>query len=152
LESGLKVIQASFYTQNDMFISKNLIRIHDIDMLGILYFPRQFRFVHEALEDFLESEGLRFDTLLYDEDFIFVIVHCEADYLAPLRLGDRLEVQVFVDHIGNTSFTMSYFIYRKEGKKVGTAKTVHVCLDAKTRTPIPIDQKLKKILERHSKR
>jgi len=54
-----------------MFITKNTIRMHDVDIVGILYFPRQFRFVHEALEDFLTSEGIPFDKLLQEKNFLF---------------------------------------------------------------------------------
>lgn len=132
-----------------MFVTKNLIRMHDVDMVGILYFPRQFRFVHEALEDFLESEGYRFDKIFTEEDFLFVIVHCESDYLDFLKLGDAIEIHVYVEKIGTTSFTIGYKIYRDDGLEVGTAKTVHVCLDTKTRTKIPIPEPLKNILQKH---
>lgn len=125
------------------FITHNKVRMHDTDMAGILYFARQFRFVHDALEELVEKEGLDFDTLFNRSDFVFVIVHVEADYLAPVKVGDVLEVQVEVENLGVSSFTMSYTIYK--GKKVlmGKAKTVHVCLDAKTRKKIPLPQILK---------
>jgi len=132
-----------------MFITKNTIRMHDVDIVGILYFPRQFRFVHEALEDFLTSEGIPFDKLLQEKNFLFVIVHCESDYLAPLTLGNKIEVHVHVDNIGTSSFTMAYTIYLESGKKVGTAKTVHVSLDHKTKSKILIPEHLHKILKKH---
>lgn len=132
-----------------MFTAKNIIRMHDIDMVGILYFPRQFRLVHEALEDFLESEGYGFDRVLHAENFLFVIVHCESDYLAPLKLGDKIEVEVHVTHIGTTSFTIAYEIYKEDGKLVGTAKTVHVTLEASTRKKIPIPERLLVILKKN---
>lgn len=132
-----------------MFVTKNQIRMHDIDMVGILYFPRQFRIVHEALEDFLDSEGYRFDKIFNEENFLFVIVHCESSYLAPLKLADKLEVQVSIEHIGTTSFTIYYTIFRDDGLKVGTAKTVHVCIDSQTRKKIPIPEPLMGILVKH---
>lgn len=132
-----------------MFVSKNLIRMHDIDMVGILYFPRQFRFVHEAMEDFLESEGYRFDRIMREEDFVFVLVHCESDYIKPLKLGDLLVIHVIVDSIGTTSFTMGFQIFKEDGVLTGTAKTVYVCLNSKTRQKIPIPPPFKKILIKH---
>lgn len=134
-----------------MFATENQIRMHDIDMVGILYFPRQFRLVHEALEDFLESEGFGFDQVLKEEQFLFVIVHCSSDYIASLRLGDRLRLHVWVGHIGTTSFTIEYAIYKREGDLVGKAKTVHVSLDFHTREKIPIPESLKHILQKHLK-
>ena len=89
-----------------MFISKNKVRMHDIDIAGILYFSRQFRFVHEALEDFMEDEGYPFKTIFHDNKYLFVIVHCEADFLAPLNVGDRIEIRLTTKNIGTTSFSI----------------------------------------------
>lgn len=132
-----------------MFIAHNKVRMHDTDMAGILYFARQFRFVHDALEDFVESEGISFDRVFHQEHFVFVIVHVEADYLAPLRVGDLLEVHLEVEKIGNSSFTIHYKIYRQDRTLVGTAQTVHVALDSKKRTKIPIPTILRHKLEKH---
>lgn len=132
-----------------MFITKNKIRMHDTDMAGILYFPRQFRFVHDAWEDWMENEGLFFERLFKEEEFAFVIVHAEADYKSSLVVGDSIEVHLKVESIGNTSFTIAYFIYKSDKTLTGTAKTVHVCIDRKTRKKIPVPQKLKSSLEKY---
>jgi len=132
-----------------MFVAKNQVRIHDLDLAGILYFPRQFRFVNDALEDFLKSENLPFSQLFGKEDFLFVIVHCEADYFTGLKLDDQLEVHLTVEKIGNTSFILRYHIYRQDGKEVGAARTVHVCLSRSTREKTGIPDKLQRILEKH---
>ncbi len=131
-----------------MFVTKNKVRMHDTDMAGILYFPRQFRFVHDALEDWMENEGLYFERLFTEEHFAFVIVHAEADYKAPLKVGDKLEVHLAVEKIATTSFIIDYVIY-KEKKVVGTAKTVHVTIDRETRKKIPIPIHLKSALQKN---
>ena len=120
------------------FIAYNKVRMHDTDMAGILYFARQFRFVHDALEELVEKEGIDFDTLFHRSDFVFVIVHVEADYLAPVKVGNLLEVHVEVENLGNSSFTMVYTIFKEKNVLMGRAKTVHVCLDAKTRKKIDL--------------
>jgi 1,4-dihydroxy-2-naphthoyl-CoA hydrolase len=132
-----------------MFLAKNKVRMHDTDMAGILYFPRQFRFAHDALEDFVESEGYSFDKIFNEEKFVFVIVHCEADYHSPLRVGDSINVHVNVERIGTSSFTMAYEIYKADQTHVGSAKTVHVTLDRVTRTKISIPPVLQNSLEKH---
>lgn len=132
-----------------MYTAKNKVRMHDTDMAGILYFARQFRFVHDTLEDWMESEGLKFEQIFHDENFVFVIIHCEADYFAPVTVGDTLEIQATCEKIGNTSFTLRYLIFNQDGVKVGAARTVHVCLAQTTREKISIPQKLKKILAKH---
>src|ERR1700722_2900888 len=97
-----------------MYIAKNKVRMHDTDMAGILYFPRQFRFAHDALEDFVESERFGFDKISHNAPFVFVIVHCEADYIVALRVGDPLTVHLTIGKIGTTSFIVDYKIYRKD--------------------------------------
>lgn len=132
-----------------MFIAHNKVRMHDTDMAGILYFANQFRFAHDALEDFAESEALGFDKVFHDEKFVFVIVHAEADYKSTLRVGDKLEVHLSVEHIGASSFSISYRIFKPGHILAGTAKTVHVTLDAKTRAKIHIPHELREVLKKH---
>lgn len=132
-----------------MYIARNKVRMHDTDMAGILYFARQFRFMHDAWEDLMEGEGVFFDHLFSGNDYAFVIVHAEADYLAPLKVGDHLEIHVKVDHIGTTSFTAGYQIYRTE-VMVGTGSTVHVAIDPVKRTKLPIPEQFRKILLKYS--
>lgn len=125
--------------------------MHDTDMAGILYFPRQFRFAHDALEDFIESEaGMSFDQVFRREKFVFVIVHAEADYHSPLRVGDDIEIHLSIEKIGNSSFTVVYKIYRiPDNELVGSAKTVHVSLESDSRKKIPIPERLRDTLEKH---
>ena len=131
------------------FISHNKVRMHDTDMAGILYFPRQFRFAHDALEDFIESEGMTFERVFKQEKFVFVIRHAEADYLLPLHVGDNLDVHLTVGNIGTTSFTLDYNIYR--GKDlVGTAQTVHVCLNSDTRHKVNVPDRLREALNKYT--
>lgn len=132
-----------------MFISYNKVRMHDTDMAGILYFARQFRFAHDAFEDFLESEGYSIASLLHDSNFIFVIVHVEGDYLAPLNVGDKLEVHLSIESLGNSSCGFLYEIYKDKKILVGRAKTVHVCLDRISRKKMTIPNSIRAKLEKH---
>jgi len=131
------------------FKAKNKVRMHDTDMAGILYFPRQFRFIHDAWEDLMEHEGLSFETLFTDNDFVFVVAHVESDYLAPLKVNDKLEVHVKCSRIGNTSFQMAYEIFKEDGTLAGTGKTVHVCLKRVERTKIPVPDVLREMLSKY---
>lgn len=131
-----------------MYIAKNCIRLHDVDVAGRLYFPRQFRLVHEALEDFMESEERPFRQLLEEGNYFYVVARCESNYYAPLMVGDRVEVHLYTETIGSTSFTLCYHIF-KEGTMTGDAKTVMVSLDRKTGKKVTNPQELKNILRKH---
>lgn len=133
-----------------LFKAKNQVRMHDTDMAGILYFPRIFRFVHDTFEDFLQDQGINFNTLFNVSDFTFVVAHAEADYKKPITVGDQLEVHLQTENIGNTSFTMAYKIYKTDGSLIGEAKTVHVCLNSKTRLKTAIPESWRHCLEKYS--
>ncbi len=120
-----------------------------MDLAGLLYFPRQFRFVHDALEDFMAQEGLPFEKIFHESPFMFVIVHCESDYLEAMKVGDHLEIHLHCQEVGTTSFTLGYRIFRDDGLEMGKAKTVHVALDKEKREKIPIPTELLKILKKH---
>lgn len=133
-----------------MFASRYVVRMHDSDMAGIIFFANQFRFVHDTWEDFIESEGIGLAHIFKDSDYFFVIVHAEGDYIAPLCVGDNLEVALTVEHIGTSSFSCHYDVLRLPDRElVGKAKIVHVTLDATSRKKIPIPPSLQAILEKH---
>lgn len=136
----------------NMYVSQNRVRMHDTDMAGLLYFARQYRFAHDALEDFLQDEGVDFHETFHGSCFVFVIAHSEADYFIPVKVGDALQVMVEVERIGSSSFTMFYAIYLEDGKLMGTVRTVHVTLNALTKEKIPVPESLKKRLEKHLKK
>lgn len=134
-----------------MFKAYNKVRMHDTDMAGILYFARLFRFAHDALEDLMEIEGIEFDQLFEGgTNYAFVIVHAESDYLSPLKVGDKLEIDLHVAHIGTTSFTVEYIISKIGQEVAGKAKTVHVVVDPTSRKKLEIPAPLRAILTKYS--
>ena len=120
-----------------MFKTTLRVRLYDTDAVGILYFGNQFRFAHDAFEQFLDRLGLDFKHFLEASSYIFVIVHAQSDYLHPLHVGDFLRVELGVSRVGETSFEISYFFY-KDQALVGKSKTVHVCLNRSTQTKQPL--------------
>lgn len=139
------------FMSDKKFKTLDRVRMHDTDAAGILYFARQFRFVHDALESFMENAGISFKDIFSKSeiDYTFVIVHAESDYHQPLHVGDHLHVHTSVVAIGKTSFTLLYEIYKEDMTKAGTAKTVHVTLDKKSKQARPVPENLKKIMENY---
>lgn len=133
------------------YITHNIVRMHDTDMAGRLYFARQFRFAHDALEDFVSSEGLDFNYVFHEANFVFVIVHCEADYFGLLKVSDKITTHLTVEHIGNTSFTLFYEFFMESKELIGTAKTVHVTLDRLSQQKLSIPPELRSVLEKYKR-
>jgi 1,4-dihydroxy-2-naphthoyl-CoA hydrolase len=133
-----------WYNQ-DMFTHKTKIRLHDTDAAGIIFFANQFKIIHDAYEDLLETIGWSFRTMLKGTKYFLPIVHAESDYKTPVFVGDKIVITVKVGHIGETSFSFEYTL--KRGKTlVGTAKTVHVTIHQKTRKKTPLPASLRSAL------
>jgi YbgC/YbaW family acyl-CoA thioester hydrolase len=129
-----------------VFRYKVIVGMQDTDAAGILFFASQFVFAHRAYERFLESIGFSFAEALEDEPFLLPIVHSESDYLAPLKVGDRLEVELSVAGLGETSFTLDY-VFRRGTEIVGRSRSVHVAVMKETGGKAPLPGRLRVALE-----
>ena len=130
-----------------MFTFRTTVKLHDTDAAGILFFSNQFKMVHDAFEAFLEAINYPISCFLYDSDFSLPIVHAESDYLAPLNLGNSISIDLKIEKIGETSFTLCYDIFNKEKKLTGKVKTVHVSVDKKNGDKVKLPKKFKDILQ-----
>ncbi len=130
-----------------MYTYKTKIKLHETDAAGLLFFSHQFKIIHDAYESLLEKIGFSFSDLIRKHKYFLPIVHAEADYKAPLFVGDEITIAVSVDCIGTTSFVFAYEL-RKKKQLVGTARTVHVTMDKKTKKKIPLPPVMRRAIQR----
>lgn len=130
-----------------MFAYEHVVKLHDTDCYGIIFFANQFRFCHDAWQAFLAHDGLPLQPDRSGMPVIPVMVHAESDYLAKVVVGDRLRIEVALAHLGTTSFALGYRIAGPRGP-TGTAKLVHVCVDPVQDTKLPVPQRLREALHR----
>ncbi|MDF1611184.1 MAG: thioesterase family protein [Stygiobacter sp.] len=109
-----------------MFTSNIKVYFYDADPAGIIFYASIFKYVHAAYEDFLRSLSTK-RNFFFDQDYILPIMHAEADFVRPIKVGDELKVEVVVSMLKKSSFEITYRFYR--GKEfTAMAKTVHVCV------------------------
>lgn len=125
------------------------VRFHLADPAGVLFYGRVFELVQEAYEAFCRENGLAIDAWMRLDGETTPVAHVEADYRAPMRVGERLTAVVTVSRVGRSSFTMSYAFCGPEGDVRATASVVHVHVDAATWAKVPIPGDLRAVLERH---
>ena len=130
-----------------MYIYQTKIKLHETDAAGLLFFSNQFKIIHDAYESLLEKIGFGFAELIRHQSFFLPIVHAEADYKKPLFVGDVVEIQVTIEKVGQTSFTFAYKLLNARKELVGTARTVHVTMDKKTHTKIPLPSDMREKIE-----
>jgi len=128
-----------------MFIYRCKIRLKQTDATGVIYFSEQFNIALEAFEEFLHHQGFSLRKLV-DSPYLMPIVHAEADYLAPVKVGDELEVRIELADLGTKSITIHYLIYHQE-QEVGKVTLVHVTVDQSTRASVPIPDFIKTMMK-----
>jgi YbgC/YbaW family acyl-CoA thioester hydrolase len=129
-----------------MFEQKTAILMGQVDAAGVVFGPRLLEMAHAAYEAFLFENGWSVQRIL-DEGWALPIVHLEADFSGPLRLGDLVTVQLSVERLGGSSFTLGY-AFVKQGQVAASARSVHVALIAGDKSPLPDD--FRQILSPHA--
>lgn len=97
----------------------------DTDASGWMHFPNVFRYFELAEHAFLKSHGL----LIFDREHGgWPRVNVTCDFNWPMLAGDRIEVQLAVGRVGNTSVTWKFEIVNAAMNvaAAGTVTTVRV--------------------------
>jgi 1,4-dihydroxy-2-naphthoyl-CoA hydrolase len=108
------------------------IGLHDTDAAGLIFSANIFRICQIADEAFLKKIGFGMHVLFSRRTLGLPIVHLEADFQKPLRVGNEVEIRARVAHLGRRSYRMAYELVNAAGECCATAATVHVCTDPKT--------------------
>ena len=131
-----------------MFSVASTVKLHHTDAAGVLFFVNYFKIAHDAYEEFLEAIGLDIAQLIDESPFLLLIAHAEADYKKPQRVGDKITVEIRVERIGNSSFTLAYRIIDALGDEATLVNTVHAALDKKSGKVMRLPEDLKAKLEK----
>jgi len=133
-----------------MYKNEMSVRMQDTDAAGILFFANQLVYAHETYEKLLEHIGVSFLSILKDESYFVPIVHAEANYSKSLAVGQPIVIELTVERLGNTSYTLAYSIKAEDGTEVGTCRTVHVTVSRDGFKKIPLPDKLRTGLSKYS--
>ena len=104
----------------DAIIEHLDVRLHHTDAAGVMFFARAFEFEQECFERWLEAGGMGVRSMLDGSSAPTPVVHCAAEYLRPVRAGDRMEVRIAGVGIGRTSFELGWEM------RVGGANAISV--------------------------
>ena len=106
------------------------VRFQHVDRAGIAFFGQVFEYCHAAYEEMLVAAGLSLREIFDQGGWGMPLVHAEADYSRPMRMGDRLAVALEVARIGRSSLTFEYTVRGAEGRELrATVRLVHAFID-----------------------
>ena len=118
------------------------VRLHHTDAAGVLFYSRLFELVQEAFETAMEAGGLPLGELLRDGGFRIPVVHAEADYTAPVRVGDVLEVRLAFE-AGTRSLRVKAEVVDAGGGRVAAVTVVHAVVSAATGIAVALPDALR---------
>jgi 1,4-dihydroxy-2-naphthoyl-CoA hydrolase len=124
-----------------MWCYQRRVRMRDTDATGALFFGAAFEMAVEAFQEWLEAHHLKLEEL----SFLLPIVHAQADYFVPIKLGDYLSIELSIKNIGTTSFGVEFLFLRET--KVALVEIIHVTVSLATGHKIEIPSPLKHLLE-----
>lgn len=125
------------------------IRLHDTDAAGRLFFAHLFRHAQDALEAFMEHIGYPIDVMLRTGEILLPLTHAEANYRRPMRHGDRIRIQVWVEDLRRRSFAIGYRFLSEAGDEMATARTIHVLVTDEIRVGDSLPERLRAGLTDH---
>lgn len=104
------------------------LRVHyeDTDMGGIVYHANYLRFIERARSEWVRNLG-NDQNAMRDAGLVWVVRRIEADYLAPSRFEDVLEIETEILELSKARLTMGQRVMRGE-VEVFRAKVTVVCM------------------------
>jgi acyl-CoA thioester hydrolase len=122
-----------------IYTGKQYIRWDDIDAFGHVNNAKYLTYIQEA----------RF---LWSPIIEMVVARAEVDYMEPIYEGGRFyDVNLWVESIGNSSFTMAYEVVGDNGVVHAKVKTVQVVVSMETMKSRPLKDSEREFLNQYLK-
>ena len=108
------------------------VRFADVDLAGIVFYPRYFEMLNGAVEDwFARRLGLPFATMHIDLKVGVPTVSLSVTFVHPSRLDERLSIILTPREIGRSSCKLD-ILFTADGVDRLRAEVVLVCMDLVT--------------------
>ena len=122
-----------------IYTNQQFVRWDDIDAFGHVNNAKYLTYIQEAR--FLWSPLLE-----------MVVAKAEVDYLVPIYVGGRFyDITLWVEQIGNSSFTLGYEVIGDNGVVNAKVKTVQVAVSMETKKSRPLTDSEREFLKQYLK-
>ena len=135
------------------FTQQRAVEFHETDAAGLVHFTNIFRWMEGAELAFLHERDvpvLAVDSL---KSTGWPRAAVRAEFLAPLRFGDKVETRLWVRKIGTSSITYRLEVWRLNGRggphlsATGEITSVHVARLKGKIHPAPLPAAIRKKLK-----
>ena len=136
--------------KDEWLIFDKKVRFGDCDAAGVIHFHNLLRWSHEFWEKSIENYGIPFSEIFPDSPnkqcIIFPIVHCDANFILPIKLGDSLKIKIVPSKVNNHLFQVDS-IFLKNNLKLAEGKIIHCSIDSQTRKKVILPDSLERWIE-----
>lgn len=120
------------------------IRVYyeDTDMAGIVYYANYLKYIERARSDWVRSIGVDQNAMREDDGVVFAVRRVEADYHAPAKFDDQLEVRTTVQTVTGARLVMEQSLHRGDSLLFSAVVTVVCVNDAGLPARLPANIRL----------
>jgi len=129
-----------------MFQTKRVIEFSMCDNAGVLFFSRVFELFHSAYEELILTSSLKNNYFSLD-DIAIPLLKVEAEFKAPIKLHDLVNIVIEVTGIKNSSFELKTLLIDDDDITKAIVKSVHIFVDKKTFQKREIPTEFRKLLD-----
>lgn len=90
------------------FVYETTVRFAQVDPAQVVYFARVYELAHEAFEEIMGAAGFPVGPLFEKSEWGMPLVHTEATYRRPWRLGELIRIEGTISEITERSVEFSY--------------------------------------------
>ena len=120
----------------------------DTDAGGVVYHANYLLFSERARTEALRELGFEQERMMREHSLGFVVKSVTADYRAPARLDECLEVRSSIERLRGASLTFLQEILRKE-ELLFSSRIIIACVDIARLRPTSIPSELRSKLKAH---
>ncbi len=120
-------------SSSSRFTYHRIIRFHETDAAGVVYFANILTLCHEAYEVALAATGIDIGIFFGGATLAVPVVHASVDFRRPLHCGDQVAIALIPRALDDTTFEIRYSLSNAAEQTMATALTRHVCIDSASR-------------------
>lgn len=111
----------------------------DTDLAGIVYYANYLKFIERARSEWVREIGVDQVALKAEQGIVFAVRRVEADYLAPAKFDDVLQVETAVKEVTAARIVLTQDV-KRDGETLFASVVTLVCLGAEGRpSRLPAD-------------
>jgi len=126
------------------------VRFHEVDMLGVCNNAVYLNYFEYARLQYIKDVGLLPKAGIFSDGDVYFMVRNEVNYKSHAFYDEKILIYSRVSFIKNSSYGFEHIIVKdKTGEVVADGAGVFVHVDAKTKMPIRIKQKMIDIIKKY---